>query len=227
MKKEELDLSKAHVDQFKKSESKSYSGEKLALTTAGWATVTQDGTIVEVLDAFPASQNDIFQDFIDRNELPFEKQLTEEKILNFKEIGLNADNTFDDISDKKGELIISSGFIPFSTDFLNVTGLENNTGTGISRYGDWIEGQTSRISATVSTQGGIAPFSYNWKIIYANADGIFEFQPPKTEPSISLTMRDLESNLNGLSFNGCKLICEVEDGNEDTQVMIIKIKYFA
>jgi len=83
MKRTEVDLSKVHVDQFK-AEDKSWSGDSLALTKAGWATVTEDGTIVEVIDAFPGEL--VEADFDARNEIPTGTEFVESGLINPKDI---------------------------------------------------------------------------------------------------------------------------------------------
>ena len=84
MKKKELNLEKVHVDHHTKASGnyldKSWGGEKLAYTKAGWATVTHDGTIVEVLDAFSGEKAK--QYFIDNNELFPSSQIDESDLIN-------------------------------------------------------------------------------------------------------------------------------------------------
>ena len=111
MKRNEIDLDGSingtrgavHVDLYKTTEDKSYSGEKLALTKAGWATVTKDGTIVEVLDAFPASIADITQAFIDRGEVPTGIEFLEELLENPLDISSLGDN---------GDSVLGGGSTP-------------------------------------------------------------------------------------------------------------------
>ena len=120
----------------------------------------------------------------------------------------------------------------FSADFFNVAGLENITGSGSNRFGDWVDGQTSSLNATASTDGGLSPFTYRWQITYEGIIGTYDFSPPRTDPNIIITSRDISSNLRqippftGLFFNrGFQLSCLVKDANEDSQTIVISVNY--
>lgn len=120
----------------------------------------------------------------------------------------------------------------FSADFFNVIGLENNTGIGANRFGDWVEGQTSSVSATAATQGGISPYTYKWQIAYEGISGTYEFSPPRDQPNILITNRDISNNLrsvsNGLSFNmDFELSCTIESDGGDSQVITINVNFVA
>lgn len=105
MKKKEVNLSKEHVDLFK-TEPKSHTN-RLAYTTAGWAVVTHDGTILEVIDAFQGAKQSVLNDFISRNEIASSQELDETKAKNPTEIGLKANDPRNDSTDLFGEIILA------------------------------------------------------------------------------------------------------------------------
>ena len=105
MKKKEVDLTKAHSDLYK-TEPKSH-GSRLAYTTAGWATVTQDGTILEVLDGFQGAKQNVLDTFIASGDILSIAELDENQALNPKIIGLTDSDPRNDYSDLKGEIILA------------------------------------------------------------------------------------------------------------------------
>ena len=200
MKKQELDLSKAHVDQFK-SDPKSYSGSKLALTEAGWATVSEDGTIVEVLDAFPASQDDIFQQLISRNEVESTAILDETLLINPTDIGLNDGDPLNDSSDKNGELTLGGPAPtpdPLSAVISTVTGTSDPVDDeGTDTVGiKWKAAQVTEIEIAVVPTGGSGSFSYDWDISYPSVDnGNYQDLKTTSFPNVEITKSQIESAL--------------------------------
>lgn len=213
MKKVELDLSKAHVDQYKPAEDKSYDGLKLAYTKAGWATVTKDGTIVEVLDAFPGEKSSVVEDFDSRDELPSGSVIDESILLNPRDIGSEGVDDDSEVFDPTPNAALQLPTITI-TNTTSVTGLAGDgtsaaTGSYSEAAGDLA------FTATAGASDGYQPYSFSWT---ADLNGSGPVSLGISTESASLTLSEIESALNDVLADTDSLVIEatVTDSNSPT-----------
>lgn len=195
MKLSELDLTKAHVDQFKPAEDKSWDGSALALTKAGWATVTADGTIIEVLCAFSGAKPSIYQAFDARSELPG-AVIDETDLLNPKMIGSSGLSAVD------SQIVDPSPFAPNAAlisamSISNILNTINIAGTSAARTADLdlTTGVTTgqvELTVAMAASEGYAPYSYSWTV-KLNAGSPVALAD--TTASITYTLEELETAL--------------------------------
>ena len=195
MKRSELDLAKVHVDQWGSvarkdradrtvgAADKSWNGAKLALTRAGWATVTKDGTVVEVLDAFKGKKTTVIASFEERDEVNADDVINDTDLLNPAMIGSPGTSDVDtnvEVADSvvNDPVALVGDFTSLNPFAIYVSG--DGTGaiaatidiTNAALEDPVVTKADIDFSVLLTVADGYPPYSYTWTLQYNAAPAV-------------------------------------------------------